>query len=705
MPRSQTVAVQNNFTKGLITEATGLNFPENASTDSDNVVFNRIGAAERRLGFDYEASHSTYDLTTVGNAIVSYQWLNVAGSGNIAFAVMQIGNNLHFYNVSGSASLSASKHATVIDLTAFCPAGITSVSTEECQFSAGNGQLFVTNPNLNSFFITYDPAANSLTTTAITINARDFDGDRTDPLAIDARPAVAIGGMTAAHRYNLQNQGWDSTTLASWDTARSDMPSNADVSWTFKSATNAFDFSTVANYFTGNSPAPQGHYVYSIYNLNRSSNFSGATDFAIATDRVSTSAFFAGRVFYSGLKYAGQGGKIFFSQVIEGNINTAQYGNCYQVNDPTSETLFNLLATDGGVINIIDAGTIVKMVSALNALFVFATNGVWAISGSTGSGFTANDYSVNKISAVRCPSATSFVSVEGLPFWWNLNGIWTIKTDPQTNNPTVTSITDSTIKTLFIDIPVESKSFARGTYNSLTKEIFWLYKNENSISFEDRYVYDTLLVFSLITGGFYKWSVDTSVVQINSLIEVNGIADSFSQFTVADSAVTVQDSSVDVVVFLSSTESLNSVVKYFVTFPHSSAIGSTFAECINDAYVDWETYDGVGVDYNSYFITGYKIEGQAIKKFQSNYINIYSDNSVDSSYKVRSLWNFATAGNSGKWSTSQVITNTADDFSNKNNRIKTRGSGLVCQYKVENNGNSPFNIIGWAVFETGNKWV
>jgi len=51
-------------------------------------------------------------------------------------------------------------------------------------------------------------------------------------------------------------------------------------------------------------------------------------------------------VFFSGLDSGKNGGKIYFSR-LSSRISDAS--NCYQNNDPTSETLSDLLDTDGGV--------------------------------------------------------------------------------------------------------------------------------------------------------------------------------------------------------------------------------------------------------------------------------------------------------------------------------------------------------------------
>ena len=50
MPIVPSASIENNFTAGLKTEFTGLNFPENAATDCDNVIFDMPGDVTRRLG-------------------------------------------------------------------------------------------------------------------------------------------------------------------------------------------------------------------------------------------------------------------------------------------------------------------------------------------------------------------------------------------------------------------------------------------------------------------------------------------------------------------------------------------------------------------------------------------------------------------------------------------------------------------------------
>lgn len=701
MPRGSRFTLQNSFGRGLITEATALTFPENACTEADNCIFSPFGVSSRRLGFDFENSFETEINDVSGNVIVTYLWKNVASEGDLVFVVVQIGDFLYFYRVDSDAPLSSSRHANVVDLHDYMPVGVVSVSNLECQFSSGNGILFVTNKRLNSFKVEYDPDTDAISSSVIDIQIRDFEGDRADTLDVDERPTSTLGGLDGAHRYNLENQGWTDDNLTAWDTARTDMPSNADVAWYFKDTSNAFDFSTVDDRSIGNSQAPRGHFIYSIYNINRSAN-GGTTDFTAEVDRVTTSAFFAGRLFFSGLKGLGQSSRIFFSQIVE---EPSQYGKCYQRNDPTSEQSFELLPSDGGLIDLLEAGTIIKMVPLLNTLLVFATNGVWSITGSQGIGFTANDYSINKISAITNVSDTSFVDVEGIPYWWNLEGIYTVSLDPQSNALRVISITDQSIRTFFTDIPSESKLYARGVYDQYTKRIQWIYKSRESTSFNDKYVYDRFLNYDLLSRGFYPWSVDHDGVKIHSITNVFGFSGIFENENVTDGGILVTDGGDPVIAFVATSTSTISLIKYFVSYEDDGDNLVTFAENYKTSFLDWESYDDEGQNFTSYFVTGYAIRGGGFRKFQTNYINVFTLNDVNSSYKIRGQWNYSTSPSTGKWTTEQTFTVLADGFSNKFNRIKIRGHGIACQLRIENNANNPFNIVGWAVMETGNSWI
>jgi len=701
MPQSANVSTQNNFIKGLITEATGLTFPENAATDTDNCVYDQLGEVSRRLGFDFEGLRADYIDNLTDKVVVNYLWNNVGGIGDDVFVVAQTGDLLHFYRVSPDLPLSASKHADTIDLTTFLVTGVASVADRECQFSSGNGRLFVTNRKLNTFYVEYDSVGDSFSATVIDLQIRDLEGDLTDALAVDERPTSDLASLTSAHEYNLLNQGWTNANLVLWDTARTDMPSNADISWLFKDADNAFDFTTVDDRLIGNSRAARGHFIYSVYDIDRSSHVVGATDFEIEDERVTTSAFHAGRVFYAGLRVPSHSSRIYFTQIIE---EPSQYGKCYQHNDLTSESFFALLPSDGGVIDIIDAGNIIKMIPMMNALIVFASNGIWTITGSQGIGFTANDYSINRLSTITNISHTSFVDVEGSPYWWNADGIYTITSDKQTNALRAVSVTDKTIRKLYLAIPAETKLYARGAYDPFLKEIHWVYRNAEADTIAERYTFDRCLIMNTNTGAFYPWSVSSANVRIHSVINVVGLGGLIEPAFVVDGEDEVMSDEDEVITFDTGSRGPTAIIKYYISFtPPAGAERTTFAENFDPNNRDWTGYDAVGEQYDSYFVTGYAVRGKGINRFQNNYVSVISKTETSTSYKIEGRWDYATSGNTGRWSSSQLCIANADGYAYKANRIRIRGHGLACQFKIYNNDRNPFNIVGWSVYETGNQ--
>src|SRR5574337_386600 len=208
MPRSTAIAVENNFRNGLITEATGLNFPENSSTTVDNCIFNIPGNVTRRLGFDFEPNYSVKTIDRTNKVVQSYRWNNVAGDGTIILIVVQVGSALYFYDASTTDPISGHQITATVDLTAFSPAGAPTPSTEECQFADGNGLLFVVHPFTDAFSVAYDPSTQTFTTTKIDIQIRDTEGV-VDNLGIDTRPNSGLFGLSQTHHYNLLNQGWN----------------------------------------------------------------------------------------------------------------------------------------------------------------------------------------------------------------------------------------------------------------------------------------------------------------------------------------------------------------------------------------------------------------------------------------------------------------------------------------------------------------
>lgn len=705
MPQQTGVTVENSFINGVVTEATGLNFPDKACTEAYDVEFDIDGSVYRRPGFDFETNWTTKTINRDNKVINTYLWQNVSGDGNVTVIVLQVGATLYFYAANGTGVFSTGAIAGTVSLTGVSGAPI--VETIEAQFTDGNGYLIVTHPYCDPIRVTYDVDAQTVTPETITLKIRDFEGALADNLAVDERPTSTLAGLTASHAYNLYNQGWTTDNLTAWDTAQTTMPSNADVMWRFKDSSDNFDASTtsIARITSGNTPAPKGHYILTLADQDRNtaSGLSGVSSTTTSYQRPSVCAFFAGRVFYAGINYVGFNSNVYFTQIIE---RTDQYGNCYQVNDPTSEDLFDLLPSDGGVISIPEAGTVYKMHTVPGGLCLFAANGVWFITGSTGLGFTATDYTVQKIADIATISASSFVNIDGYPAWWNEEGIYMMGSNNTTSIPAIKSLTYGTFKTFYDGIPVTSKRFARGFYHKTDGQIRWVYRSTNTSQLNSLYEFDRVLNHNVRTSAFYPWTISASDVKVSGIISSELITRPISIVNVVDnSSNNVVDSNGNqVIAFTESGSQDQQFDKYLVTYPDGSGSWKfTFADRDNEGYVDWFKHDNIGVNYESYLISGFKLQGQGVRKFQNNWINIYSRLDKPVQYKFQGIWDFANTGSTtNRWSTNQLITHDNLDYSNATRRLKVRGHGKVLQFRVSSVAGKFFDIIGWSSFQTGN---
>lgn len=706
MPRNASSAIENNFTGGFVTQATGLNFPDNACFEMDNVVVSETGYAQRRFGFDFENNFLTNNLVNTEKAQSTYLWKNAAGDGNTNLVVQQNGGMLYFYNTSTATSLSAGLSANSVTLTSFQSSGSTQLNLDqnECQYSTGLGYLFVTHPYCDPFYILFNPSDGSFTAAIINFTIRDLTGITEAGVLVNNRPTT----LTVNHEYNIINQGWTPTLYGTFHTAASAYPSNVDVWWTFNDDTDTFNPSTtLASVNGGSSPAPQGFFRLNPWNTSRAAtalaqagvtlSLTGTVDQTSGTIRPSATEFHAGRVFYTGVNAPGYNSNIYFSRIIQ---QVTDAGLCMADDDPTSETLFDFLPSDGGIITIPQAGTIYRLISIGATLLVFAANGVWAISGSTGIGFDATDYAVTVVGLVRSVSATSYVIVDGSVAWWNATGINIVENDPQ-KGLYIQSMSDDKIKDFYLDIPTQSIRFARGMYNPRTHVIEWLYRTAPFADVTGTYTYDSALLYNTLIGAWYTWTIPTDQVQVNSICVIEGSGSLTGSNNIVDGSgnLVVDGSGNQVVTFGFSQTQITTTTKYLVY-----ASGAfTFAESFNVQYSDWTQFIPGGEDYVSYFVTGYRVKTQGERNAQVNYIFVFNDvTDGTNSYQFQTLWDYANNRNSGRWTQKQTPLLLSGNFDVVRNRLKVRGAGVAAQFKFTSVSGLPFNIIGWSTYDTAN---
>ncbi len=204
MPRSIGTVIHNNFTRGLITEATGLNFPENAATDTLNVLHEKVGSIRRRLGIDVEGGAEAKGFNKEDGVVREFIWQSVGGMGGFTFLVLQIGYQIYFFELTVNDALSGNAQPANLDLRETSIPGSSLHNMIPASFAAGQGYLFVAHPGSDVILVRYNKDLNVFEKARVVPFVRDFEGVD-DGLGVTEEPAE----LSIYHYYNLQNQGWN----------------------------------------------------------------------------------------------------------------------------------------------------------------------------------------------------------------------------------------------------------------------------------------------------------------------------------------------------------------------------------------------------------------------------------------------------------------------------------------------------------------
>jgi len=758
MPFAEQSKFMVNFTGGLNTEATSLNFPENAAQDIDNLDLFITGEVKRRLGLDFEEAYTVRPETTTAADTATYAistdaWKAVNGKGDINFLVVQIGLNLYLHDL-GAEPISGTLRGIV---------NLSSSKTGETpenkvlSYAYGEGVLVVGNDDLNPTMIEYDEATDTFKKTKIVIKIRDFVGIE-ESGDNDDRPTT----LTNDHLYNLRNQGWPEQTRCAQDengnkgvitadpvahTAikRAIYPSNSDIFHACK-ATAAEDAKAIGTFSpwvleqisTGNTPAPKGHFIMEAFNENRSS-VSGVevSSEGNSTNRRPTAlAFYAGRIWYAGVPDKDYTGSIYFSTSLTDRRNA---GVCYQEYDPTAEDLNALLATDGGVLNVADMGQVYKMESVGNDLLVMAANGVWAVSGEAARGnFQADKFSIRKITDQGVVSKESIVVTEGVVTWWGEGGIWSMRGSQIDDELIVDRITRNTIQTFYDDITPVSRAYARGFYDAYEKKIYWLYNDSagyDGINF--RFKYNRVLVLDVTLEAFYTYTIgelDTNspwISALNNKTPGNETITTYDIYVGDDDVAEGADTIVQDVAF----ESFATVQLKLLTFVENldGTYSYTWSEFKDRGFTDWKSHDqernnisNVGADYNSYLQTGWSVEGDLIRDKTITHLTSFFNRTEDGYQAVdgetdiveytnpsgcytQVRWEF-TDIDTGRWTTEKqayrlsrwyIPADATDNFdyghTTVSSKLRMRGKGDSFSVRYRSETGKDMQLLGFAV--------
>lgn len=245
----------NSFSKGLITEANVLAFPENASLVDENLLLNLDGSRQRRFGLGFESGGSGFELpfttSTIATAAVSvHEWLNVANDTEVGLIVVQVGQYLLFFDAFAETTSAVLKNSeNILELEDIDP-------TFPIETANMDGYLVVVTGSKHINILTYDADNDVVSQSARNIKIRDRFG-LDDSLEVDERPTT----LSDEHKYNLLNQGWTEDRINQFKASQGVYPSNADVAHLGKDDTNTFDPAELVKIDFQGTPASKGHFV------------------------------------------------------------------------------------------------------------------------------------------------------------------------------------------------------------------------------------------------------------------------------------------------------------------------------------------------------------------------------------------------------------------------------------------------------------
>lgn len=410
---------------------------------------------------------------------------------------------------------------------------------------------------------------------------------------------------------------------------------------------------------------------------------------------------YAGRIWYAGIETPELENKVYFSQIVE---ELGQIGKCYQELDPTSRDLNQLLATDGGAIIVPGMGLCRAIIEFSDQLLLFAVNGIWQISGGR-EGFSADNYTVRKISDVGVVSLYPPVKVDDSVMWASERGIFKLFQDPRTGFLTTQSVSQDKVDTFWDALSDNSRLGIKMAYDRYKHRVYILYQGDGNTAFPKKDEYNLALVYSTQLDAFYKltFPVTTTAGAEESILHLFPV----SAGTNANN---------------------NGNMKFVVhTGGFGNDVGANLIICdMNQSgYNDWDASQ-----QSAFLITGYdnlqdfhrRKQAPVIHTFMNKTETGYTASGGDlvpvneSGLQMRAIWDWSdlnlnnnsdTVGHFG--SQQQIyrhrryyqpvdVNDTFDDgFPVVVSRNRVRGSGRVLHLRFDADTDKDAHLLGWSI--------
>lgn len=203
---------------------------------------------------------------------------------------------------------------------------------------------------------------------------------------------------------------------------------------------------------------------------------------------------FGGRIFYL------CGNTVLFSQTL--STDNKNYDKCYQDADPTSEEVSDVIATDGGMIQMLSLGRGKALKSFYRGVLVFGDKEVTGILSNSINLFSAESYDVVKITTAGLAGRYSIVETDSNIFYWSQHGIYIVGID-ENNNISSQCISLNSIQNWYMNLDQICKDNVTGYYDYANNRIYWFYPTTL-----DTERLDGCLVYDLTFNSFMPQAID-----------------------------------------------------------------------------------------------------------------------------------------------------------------------------------------------------
>lgn len=747
----------NGFTGGLNTEASVLNAqPTELMNGSVNVELTSSGSLRRRKGADFFSSIAP---TTVRSGAESAESVRESPSGFVAAisapngevlrrVIIDLDNKFYIYTEAASALGDFANPLQIVDK------GVNSHAQQKfytTQFAQSSDKVFFTGRYTQPGYLEIDDDNSTFNIIYIDVNTRES--------ATELADRVKVGAFTGGTRYPLSPYDgaefrdsdvkgmitYKDTWYESVKQHNSDSDSEPGVGanwqryWKLKKGTIP---GSVASWASGTG--------YNSTGILKKYDKSIAADVSITYP--TAIAFFQGRLWLGGDPQ--EPNRVYFSQVIIENEDIEKF---HTENDPFDPTDPNVVADDGGTIDLRGAGAVVQLVEAGGTLWAGTTTSVQGITGADNV-FSAINFAVATLINEGVNSPHAMVRVEDALYIFGEHNIWfsTVTGTSIFAKRSTVSISDGKLQSLYGGIPFNNKASAKVLYTRNDKKLYYFYNavwtdfDSATNSYVQPGYYTDCLILDMsfqydasigrqqgtdqgdVKGAFYTYSfADTALnsVPYIALPFATRAAIEVEDFVVDDAGNSVTDD-IDVLITSAdgnvSKEGIGFLLLERDTLASVTTTNAVFGKLTSINMQDWSANPAYTVSYSSTAITGVQTADNAAAKKNAPYLffvmkptelGVASPTGEDINEGgcfLRTAWDFATGVNNPKYSAQTQIyaanrygssgPDVNDDaFDAVWYKHRVRGRGHALQLIFENDGDKDFEIAGWGQTFYGKK--